>query len=249
VNGYHLKNQPLSDLRLAVQRVLAGEKWISSRLVDKLIKHSDESQPPLTTRQREILRLLKEGFDNHTIAKEMYLSIKTVENHLTRLYRRLNVQSRLEAVNYVIQHPEILAVLGQEAVLAAPPIETPVHENVTILLVDDNVRYRRQLRRIVGKAHPYAIIHEASNTKEALHIMECVEPQLAFVDVVLGEEDGTQCARRIKAQWPSTRIISISAYPDRGFRQQGLEAGATAFLDKKDMDPVTLRQVIDDVIE
>ena len=43
------------------------------------------------------------------------------------------------------------------------------------------------------------------------------------------------------------RIILISAYPDRGFRQQGLEAGAMAFLDKKDLDAATLRQVIEDV--
>jgi DNA-binding NarL/FixJ family response regulator len=248
VDGYHLKNQPLSDLRLAVQRVLAGEKWISSRLVDKLVSPTTTSSPPLTTRQREILRLLQQGFDNQTIAKEMCLSVKTVENHLTRLYRQLNVQSRLEAVNYVMQHPEVLGLSGHEAVLASPPPETLVHEHVTILLVDDNARYRHQLRRMVGKAYPQAVIYEAENTREALRLTEGVTPQLVLVDVVLGEEDGIQCTRRIKAQLPSLRIILISAYPDRGFRQLGLEAGAVAFLDKKDLDVATLRQVIDDMV-
>lgn len=126
VNGYHLKNQPLSDLRLAVQRVLAGEKWISSRLVDKLVSQDKEESPRLTARQQDILRLLQQGYDNQTIAKKMSLSVKTVENHLTRLYRQLNVQSRLETVNYVMQHPEVLAVSGQEAVLSFPP-EPPVY--------------------------------------------------------------------------------------------------------------------------
>lgn len=247
VNGYHLKNQRLSDLRLAVQRVLAGEKWISSKLVDKLVGSGDEpTSPMLTDRQREILRLLQQGYDNQTISKEMCLSVKTVENHLTRLYRQLNVQSRLGAVNYVMQHPEVLAVSGQEAASASPP--EPLQETITILLVDDNVRYRHQLRRIVGKAYPSAVIHEASNTRETLRLLESVSPQLIFVDVVLGEEDGIQCVRRIKADRPSTRTILISAYPDRGFRQQGLAAGAVAFLDKKDLDVATLRQVIDDVI-
>ena len=37
VNGYHLKDQPLSDLKLAVERILSGEKWVSSRLVNKLV--------------------------------------------------------------------------------------------------------------------------------------------------------------------------------------------------------------------
>ena len=41
VNGYHLKDQPLSDLRLAVQRVLAGERWISSNLIGKLLSYSE----------------------------------------------------------------------------------------------------------------------------------------------------------------------------------------------------------------
>jgi DNA-binding NarL/FixJ family response regulator len=248
VNGYHLKNQPLSDLRLAVQRVLAGEKWISSRLVDKLVRPTDTSSPPLTARQQEILRLLQQGFDNQTIAKEMCLSVKTVENHLTRLYRQLNVQSRLEAVNYVMQHPEVLGLSGHEAALVSPPPETLVQGRVTILLVDDNARYRRQLRRMVGKAYPQAVIYEAENTREALRLTEGVTPQLVLVDVVLGEEDGIQCTRRIKAQLPSLRVILISAYPDRGFRQLGLEAGAVAFLDKKDLDAATLRQVIEDIV-
>jgi hypothetical protein len=42
--------------------------------------------------------------------------------------------------------------------------------------------------------------------------------------------------------------VLISAYPDREFHRLGLEAGAVAFLDKKDLDTETLRQIINDVI-
>jgi DNA-binding NarL/FixJ family response regulator len=109
-HGYHLKNQPLSDLRLAVERVLAGERWVSSPLVEKLLRpyETARSVVTLTARQREILRYLQEGLDNSAIAHRTGLSVKTVENHLTHLYRQLNVQSRLEAVNYVSQHPDAL---------------------------------------------------------------------------------------------------------------------------------------------
>jgi CheY-like chemotaxis protein len=65
--------------------------------------------------------------------------------------------------------------------------------------------------------------------------------------VVLGDEDGLTCARRVKAMRPQSRIILISAYPDREFRREGLQSGAVAFLDKKDLDLATLRQVIEDV--
>lgn len=250
VDGYHLKDQPLSDLRLAVQRVLAGKRWVSSRLVDKLVSYSEAPHPALTLteRQHQILRFLQQGLDNQNIARRMGLSVKTIENHLTRLYRHLNVQSRLEAVNFAMQHPEVLATSGKAALLSAAPAETPAQERVTMLLVDDNARYRGQLRRMVGKVRPQAVIYEAENVSEALHLMQHAAPQLVLVDVVLGEEDGIYCTRRLKALAPRSCIILISAYPDREFHRRGLEAGAVAFLDKKDLDTATLRQVIDDVM-
>lgn len=246
VDGYHMKDQTLSDLRLAVQRVQAGERWISSRLVDKLISRAPVSGrlPSLTARQREMLQLLQQGFDNQTIARQMGLSVKTVENHLTRLYRQLNVQSRLEAVNYIIRHPEVT----QEVVLDSAQLKPSEQVQITILLVDDNARYRRQLRRMVGKVCPQASIHEAQNIGEAIQLAQQFVPHLVLVDVVLGEEDGIQCTRRIKSLLPQARIVLITAYPDREFRRLGLEAGAVALLDKKDLDATALSQVVEDLI-
>ena len=250
VDGYHLKDQPLSELRLAVQQVLSGGRWVSSPLVDKLVSytHTEPPSPELTTRQRDILRLLQQGLDNQTIAQRLGLSVKTIENHLTRLYRQLNVQSRLEAVNYAMRHPEVLALAGQSAMSPPPSSETVVQQPATMLLVDDNARYRHQLRRLIGKVCPQATIYEAENIGEAVHLAQRAAPQLVLVDVVLGEEDGIRCTRRIKALCPSSRVVLISAYPDREFHRQGLEAGAVAFLDKKDLDAATLRQIIDDII-
>jgi DNA-binding NarL/FixJ family response regulator len=271
VNGYHLKDQPLSDLRLAVQRVLDGERWISSPLIEKLLSHPDAYAPPfpLTGRQREILCLLQQGLDNQSIALDLGLSIKTVENHLTRIYRQLKVQSRLEAVSYTIEHPEVLRAPGP--VVAIAPRSTGVAprstgaaqrstgavasvpdslapDGVTMLLVDDNARYRSQLRRMVSRVCPPAIIYEAQDTAEAVHLAGDTEFGLVFIDVILGVEDGIRCARRIKALLPEARIVLISAYPDREFRRLGMEAGAAAFLDKKDLDAATMGQMIDDVL-
>jgi DNA-binding NarL/FixJ family response regulator len=250
VNGYHLKDQPLSDLRLAVRRVLAGERWVSSRLLNKLVNHADTSPPllPLTTRQREILRLLQQGLDNQTIAHRMSLSIKTIENHLTRIYKRLNVQSRLEAVNYVFQHPEILGVSGRQVAQTDVTVNPARTKTVNILLVDDNALYRHQLQRMVGKVSPFANIYEAENMAEALHLVKQVALQLVLMDVILGEESGIVCTQRIKAVAPLTRVVLMSAYPDRGFRRMGAEAGAIAFLDKRDLDTAALRQVVNDII-
>ena len=247
VNGYHLKDQPLSDLQLAIQRVLAGERWISTPIISKLVTSVQpaSSASQLTARQRDLLRLLQDGRDNHGIAQEMGLSIKTVENHLTRLYKQLQVQSRLEAVNYLILHPEVLGVVGQEAVRV--PAENSPAKTIAILIVDDNLRYLRQLQRVLGRVAPQALLYEAESILSAVQLAQRVTPRLVFVDVVLGDEDGIRCARRIKAVSPQSRIIMISAYPDREFHRLSLEAGAVAFLDKKDLDAVTLKQVIEDV--
>ncbi|MCA9928104.1 MAG: response regulator [Anaerolineales bacterium] len=250
VNGYHLKDQSLNDLRLAVVRVLSGERWISSPLLDKLLNpgHSIVQLPKLSPRQRDILRLLVEGFDNRAIAQELNRSVKTIENHLTRLYRQLDVSNRLTAVNYVREHPELLAHTGQEKSDELIEFEPLAAKQTAILVVDDNKRYRGQLRRLLGRVHPQAMVYEAGNTAEALHYARQVVPWIVFVDVVLADEDGIVCARRLKSELPSSRIILISAYPDREFHRRGLQAGATAFLDKKDLDAATLRQIVEDAV-
>jgi len=251
VDGYHLKDQPLSDLKLAVQRVLEGERWISSPLVDKLVHstQTSETMTSLTVRQRDLLRLLQEGLDNQSMAQRLGLSVKTIENHLTRLYRRLDVSSRLEAANYAMQHPEVLGLSGRQMQKRAPLPRPPVSSSqFTILLVDDSDRYRTQLRRMVGRAHSEAVIYEADDMGEAVRLTQSLRPSLAFVDVVLGDEDGIRCTRRLMNISSDMRIVLISAYPDREFHRLGLEAGAIAFLDKKDLDVAAVQQIIEDML-
>ncbi|MDX9991423.1 MAG: response regulator transcription factor [Anaerolineales bacterium] len=247
VDGYHLKDQPLADLELAVQRILGGGRWISDPLVNRLVNQQArivESPPALTRRQRELLYLLTQGYNNQKIAWEMDLSVKTVENHLTALYRAIQVESRLEANLYAGKHPETLLVPEKERLSQADASS----ESLNVLVLDDNPRYRAQLAKLLAKTWPQAAVHEADDCQQALRLVGLVHPFLAFIDVVLKEEDGIQCARRIKAACPATLMVLISAYPDREFRRIGLNAGAVAFLDKKDIDAATLRQVIEDAL-
>ena len=250
VNGYHLKDQSLNDLKLALERVLAGERWLSSSLINKLVRKTERSAitTPLTGHQRDILRLLQDGKDNQSIAQEMGLSVKTIENNLTRLYRQLNVQSRLEAVKYVTQQPQLLGLTGQQAAITPEAAESKEFNKISVMVVDDNNRYRGHLLKMIGKACPQATIYEAENIQTAIHIVNRLALDLVFIDVVLGNENGIQCARRIKAVSPASRIVLISAYPDREFHRLGLESGAVAFLDKKDLDLPAIRQVIDDIL-
>lgn len=249
VNGYHLKDQPLSDLQLAVRRILDGGRWISDPLVNRLIDHQVANNEPaaitLTRRQRELLYFLSQGFNNQKMALAMDLSIKTIENHLTALYRAIGVESRLEASNYASHHPDALNAPHQERL---QPGTDPSVETLVVLVVDDNPRYRAQLVKLLDKTCPASAIHQAEDSQEAVQLARQFKPRLAFIDVVLRDEDGIQCARRVKQASPSTRMILISAYPDREFRRIGLAAGAVAFLDKKDIDAAAVRQVVLDAL-
>jgi DNA-binding NarL/FixJ family response regulator len=248
-DGYHMKDQPLADLQLAAQRILNGDRWISGSLIGRLTNRQATAPPSttpwLTRRQRELLRLIAQGTDNRNIALALDLSVKTVENHLTALYRVLGVDSRLKASQYAVRHPELLASSGQEMVDLLP---AQVEHDLTVLVIDDNARYRQQLSRLIGKIYPSSLIYEAENVSEALSLGEQVQPQLALIDVVLEDEDGIQCVRRLRSISPATRIVVISAYPDREFRKQALSAGAIAFLDKKDLDTASVRQVVEDAL-
>ncbi len=246
-HGYHLKDQPLSDLPLAVEWVLQGKRWISGPLVDKLVKGENAPLLPLilSARQRDILVLLKQGNTNQEIAERLGLSAKTVENHLTRLYRQLDVRNRLEAILYIEQHPELLAAPGNVADTCSNNLVTN-YAHINLLIIDDNPRYRSHLRQMIARAYEHAYIYEAASVSEALTLVKRTIIHLAMIDVVLDHEDGIQCTRRLHALSPTTRIVLISAYPDREFHHCGLEAGACAFLDKKDLDLASLRQIIQD---
>ncbi|NPV87324.1 MAG: response regulator [Anaerolineae bacterium] len=248
-DGYHLKGQPIPQLKMAVDQVLSGEKWIASPLVNKLLHPDERKKPPivLTARQSSLLQLLMQSLDNRNIALKMGISVKTVENCLTKLYRLLNVQSRLEAVNFALQHPEILSAASPQANIETEKVNFTVQSMTSILLVDDNARFRYELRQTINIVSPKTMVYEAENTCEAVHLIEHISPNLVLVDVILGKEDGIQCAKLLRKKDANLKIVVISAYPDKEFHRMSTEAGAIAFLDKKDIDIASLRQIIADV--
>ena len=249
VNGYHMKDQSLNDLKLAITQVLKGEKWISSKLINTLSRnYIDKKQPPkLSKRQRDLLISLQQGLDNKTIAKRYHLSIKTIENNLSSLYRKLNVQSRLEAVNYLTRHPKIIETSPEFNNLENIVTASEQESGYNMLVVDDNTRYRNQLIRILGKLDPRATIFGASNIKHALDLIHSKKFKLAFIDVILDDENGIDCIEQIKKIQANIRIILISAYPDQEFHKEGIKAGAIAFLDKKNLGSSTLHHIVEDI--
>jgi DNA-binding NarL/FixJ family response regulator len=91
-------------------------------------------------------------------------------------------------------------------------------------------------------------IHEVETVEEAIQAVKASSYQIIFMDVILGNQNGINCVKKIKNYASESRIILISAYPDKEFHRLGLAAGAAAFIDKKMLDSETLKQIISDTI-
>lgn len=249
VHGYHLKDQPLRDLTLAVDRIRSGQTWVSSPLINKILSSSHRVPIELSARQIDIARALSNGLSNKEIAEQLTLSTKTIENHLTRLYRQLNVNSRLEAMAYIHENPQLLGQRGQTLSKSTPPPPPVASGNSAVIVVDDNQRFRKEFCSIIGRNFPTVAVYEAGNWAELYTLVKHVHPKLIFMDVVLGDEDGIGLTRKIKQSLQEVKIVLITAYPDREFHRLGIESGALALIDKKDLDTSTIKQILYDIIK
>ena len=60
--------------------------------------------PDLSTRERDVLELLAEGYDNSDIAARLYLSPSTVKNHASKLFDKLGVENRVQAATFALRN-------------------------------------------------------------------------------------------------------------------------------------------------
>ncbi|MFJ1791938.1 response regulator [Kitasatospora griseola] len=103
--GYVLKQVKGADLVAAVRTVASGQSMLdpatTRRLMESLRHHEERGAEAvlaqLTAREREVLALIGEGKTNREIGHELYLSEKTVKNHISRLLAKLGVERRLQA--------------------------------------------------------------------------------------------------------------------------------------------------------
>ncbi|MEU9895226.1 response regulator [Streptomyces phaeochromogenes] len=106
-SGYVLKQIKGSDLVSAVRTVASGQSMLDPATTARLMAslRADPAGPPavapelasLSPRERDILALIGDGLTNREIGKKLYLSEKTVKNHISRLLAKLGVQRRVQA--------------------------------------------------------------------------------------------------------------------------------------------------------
>ncbi len=106
-SGYLLKKTAPSKILESITEVFNGGSPMSSQIARKVIgsfqqKNSIDDSRLLTQREKEILKLLARGLRYKEIAAELKISIDTVRTHTRHIYEKLQVQSRIEAINKVL---------------------------------------------------------------------------------------------------------------------------------------------------
>lgn len=105
--GYLLKDTPSEDLAIAIRAVHQGYTHLGPGLFEKTLTHQSTTHPvqpaiplelaQLSPREREVLRLIACGASNREIAQALYISERTVKNHVTSILSRLNLRDRTQA--------------------------------------------------------------------------------------------------------------------------------------------------------
>ena len=104
--GYLLKGARRQEIVRAIQSVGAGEVIFGPGIADRVMSYfssaplrsDDEAFPELTDREREVLVKIAQGLDNAEIARALGLSVKTVRNHASNIFAKLQVAHRAQAI-------------------------------------------------------------------------------------------------------------------------------------------------------
>ena len=107
--GFLLKEDPGGELVRAVQAVRKGEKYLSPSVSGALVSLTleEEKTDLLTTREREVLKLLAEGKRAQEIAEALFISVNTVRRHRYNIMEKLNIKSMADLVKYALSQSYI----------------------------------------------------------------------------------------------------------------------------------------------
>jgi DNA-binding NarL/FixJ family response regulator len=111
--GYLLKDSSIQDLIVGIRAAAAGESLISPQIAGKLLQRlrsqstSEDAaatiRAELSDREIEVLKLIANGKDNAQIARDLFISPKTVKNHISNILMKLQIENRIQAAVYAVR--------------------------------------------------------------------------------------------------------------------------------------------------
>jgi two-component system invasion response regulator UvrY len=118
-------------------------------------------------------------------------------------------------------------------------------KTVTVLIVDDQLPFRAVARTVIGMTSGFSVSGEAESGEDAIAAVDEVHPDLVLMDINLGEMNGIEATRRIRARHPDTEVILLSTYSEADLPADARDCGALAYVHKEDFGPALVRQLWD----
>jgi DNA-binding NarL/FixJ family response regulator len=103
-SGYVLKRSAPTELPEAINEVLAGRTYITPLISTHVVESAEKQKDVLTTRQREVLQLVAEGYSAKDIANTLQISVKTAEFHKAGIMQKLGLHSTADLTKFALEH-------------------------------------------------------------------------------------------------------------------------------------------------
>lgn len=103
---------------------------------------------------------------------------------------------------------------------------------IKVLIVDDHTLVRDGIRALLALALDIEVVGEAANGKEAINMVKQLAPDVVLMDLAMPIMGGLDTTRRIRKEFPATRVLVLTQYDDSDYVIPAIEAGARGFVTK-----------------
>ena len=113
----------------------------------------------------------------------------------------------------------------------------------TVLIIDDHPLFSRGLAQLIETQKVYKVTGMAKDRMEAISMINDLKPNLAIVDLNLGQEDGLELIKDILVMQPKTTVLVLSMHDERFYAERALKAGAKGYIMKEEAEAQVINAI------
>jgi DNA-binding NarL/FixJ family response regulator len=107
--------------------------------------------------------------------------------------------------------------------------------SLTVLVVDDDEDIRRLLALTLSRDPRVTVVGAVGDGEAAVEFVRYERPEVVLMDLLMPRLDGLETTRRIKQEWPRTKVIVLTALTEEAYRLAAYNSGADGFLNKREI--------------
>ena len=106
---------------------------------------------------------------------------------------------------------------------------------ISVLLVDDSPLFLEQTRAWLSRQEGLEVVGSATSAADGMALAARLRPRVVLMDIDMPDMNGIEATRRVKSQHAPPRVVMLTLYGNRDYREAAAEAGADGFVSKSDL--------------